>query len=183
MQAALASLGPPPFQFTPSQRGSGSQAAPASPAAQSVPAPALRCAAFSLPFKLLATVLVGGAMLWLVLLFTGSIAGANPRSSSMLWFAAAMLLMLTTWWYIVTGTTTLSSEALQQSWVWNKKMELRELAYGKLIRVRGLDWLIAPRLYVRTLMGKFAVFYAADALMLSDFERLVKELAAFRKMR
>ncbi len=122
-------------------------------------------------------------MLWLVLLFTGSIAGANPRSSSMLWFAAAMLLMLTTWWYIVTGTTTLSSEALQQSWVWNKKMELRELAYGKLIRVRGLDWLIAPRLYVRTLMGKFAVFYAADALMLSDFERLVKELAAFRKMR
>ena len=58
--------------------------------------------------------------------------------------------------------TRWTPRALHQSWVWDKKMELGELAYGKLIRVRGLDWLIAPRLYVRTLVGKFAVFYAAD---------------------
>ena len=62
-------------------------------------------------------------------------------------------------------------------------MELRELAYGKIIRVRGLEWLIAPRLYVRTLMGKFAVFYAADPKMLAQFERLVLELKAFRGFR
>ena len=52
---------------------------------------------------------------------------------------------------------------------------LRELAYGKLIRVRGLEWLIAPRLYVRTLTGKFAVFYAASPEMVVEFERLVSE--------
>jgi len=62
-------------------------------------------------------------------------------------------------------------------------MELGELAYGKLIRVRGLDWLIAPRLYVRTLMGKFAVFYAASPAMVAEFERLVAELKEFRSMR
>jgi hypothetical protein len=31
-------------------------------------------------------------------------------------------------------------------------------------------------------MGKFTVFYAADAALLADFERLVKELAEFRRM-
>ena len=55
-------------------------------------------------------------------------------------------------------------------------MELRELAYGRLIRVRGLEWLIAPRLYVRTLTGKFTVFYAASPDMIREFERLVAEL-------
>ena len=46
-----------------------------------------------------------------------------------------------------------------------------------------LDWLIAPRLYVRTLLGKFAVFYAADPSMLAEFERLLAELKAFRGFR
>ncbi|MGH6627153.1 MAG: hypothetical protein ACRECD_11560, partial [Burkholderiaceae bacterium] len=78
------------------------------------------------------------------------------------------------------STTRIDSEALSQTWVWDKKMELRELAYGKLIRVRGLEWLIAPRLYVRTLLGKFAVFYAADPALIAEFERLVKELKEFR---
>jgi hypothetical protein len=30
------------------------------------------------------------------------------------------------------------------------------------------------------LMGKFAVFYAADPAMLAEFERLIRELKAFR---
>ena len=60
-------------------------------------------------------------------------------------------------------------------------MELRELAYGKMVRVKSLDWLIAPRIYLRTLMGKFAVFYAADPAMVREFERLIRELKAFRK--
>ena len=157
-------LGPPPFRFVPSP---GVLVSPA----------------FSWPFRLLATALAGGAALWLVLLYSGALAGANHRSTAMAWFAAAVLLMLVTWWHIVAGKTTLSPQALHQSWVWDKHMDLRELAYAKLIRVRGLDWLIAPRLYVRTLMGKFAVFYAADPAMLSNFERLVKELHAFRHAR
>ena len=33
-----------------------------------------------------------------------------------------------------------------QRWIWDKHMALDDLAFGKLIRVRGLDWLIAPRL-------------------------------------
>ena len=89
-------------------------------------------------------------------------------------------MMVYTQWYILTGKTRLSSEALEQTWVWNKRTPLKELAFAKLIRVRGLEWLIAPRLYTRTFSGKLAVFYAADAPMLAEFERLERELKMVR---
>lgn len=95
----------------------------------------------------------------------------------------AVLLLLYTWVNILRSTTRIDETGLYQSWVWNKHMALGELAYGKLIRVRGLEWLIAPRLYVRTLMGKFAVFYATSPEMIAEFERLVKELKVFREIR
>jgi hypothetical protein len=124
--------------------------------------------AFSLPFKLLFSAVVFGSAAWFLRLC---------------WFLAALAMMLYTWWCAVRSVTRLDSQGLSQTWIWDKKMELRELAYGKIIRVKGLDWLIAPRLYVRTLLGKFAVFYAADPAMLGEFERLVAELKTFRGFR
>ncbi|MDB5873421.1 MAG: hypothetical protein JWQ07_2863 [Ramlibacter sp.] len=135
--------------------------------------------AFSPFFKLLAGALVLGISYWFVRLgLDGKVVGGAV--SIMSWFLAALAMLLYTCWHILRSVTTLDGERLQQTWVWQKKMDLRELAYGKLIRVRGLEWLVAPRLYVRTLMGKFAVFYAADPRMISEFERLVAELKAFR---
>ncbi len=141
-----------------------------------------RAQAFSLPFRLLATVLVFGLEVWMYQLWqAGRLTPPGLSTAAALgWPLAAVLLMLYTWWHIVTSRTTLTADRLHQSWVLDKKMELRELAYAKLIRVPGLDWLIAPRLYVRTLLGKFAVFYAADPAMLAEFHRLIAELKAFR---
>ena len=140
----------------------------------------MRSAAYSLPFKALVTLVVFGAMAWFLLLWQGGKLGAGSTLAA--WFLAALAMMLYSWWCMVRSVTTLDGEKLVQTWVWTKKMDLGELAYGKLIRVRGLEWLIAPRLYVRTLLGKFAVFYAAEPEMVAEFERLVKELAAFRSM-
>ena len=160
----IEALGPPPFRFTLSSGGT------------SVEGPA-----FSPLFKLLASGVVFGTALWLVQLWASGKVGGG--SASMLsWFIAGLAIMFYTWWWIVRSRTRLDAQALHQSWVWDKNMELRELAYGKLIRVRGLDWLIAPRLYVRTLTGKFAVFYTADPKMIAEFERLVAELRAFRAL-
>lgn len=158
----LQSLGPPPFRFAPSRPGTSSPA-------------------FSLPFKLLATAIVAAGAVWLASLWRAGALGSGG-SSGLAWLLSGLALMLYTWWHILTSRTRLDETALQQSWIWDKKLELRELAYCKLIRVRGLDWLIAPRLYARTLMGKFTVFYTCDPLLLADFERLVRELAAFRRM-
>jgi len=165
MPSTAEPFGPPPFRFTPR------------------PNP-LTVWAFSLPFRVLATLLNVGCIAWMGRLWQGG-AFAPPAGSSAVaalgWPLAALSLMLYTWWHIVTSRTTLSAEALHQTWVWDKHMELRELAYGKLIRIHGLDWLIAPRFYVRTLLGKFAVFYAADQRMLDEFTRLRDELKAFRQ--
>ena len=158
----LQSLGPPPFRFTPTRPGHAS-------------------AAYTLPFKVLSTIMVLAGSLWLGRLWHDGALGSGG-SSGLAWLLCGLVLMLYTGWHILTSQTRLDETALHQSWIWDKHLELRELAYGKLIRVPGLEWLIAPRLYVRTLMGKFAVFYASDALLLADFERLVRELAEFRRM-
>jgi len=152
-------MGPPPFKFVPRAAG-------------------MSCPAFSIPFKALATVIVlacaaAFVQTWLANRASGAAAGGG-------WFIAGLLLLLYTWWHMLRSRTWIDEQGLHQSWVWDKHMELRELAYGKLIRVRGLEWLIAPRLYVRTLMGKFTVFYAASPEMVTEFERLISELKAFR---
>jgi hypothetical protein len=82
----------------------------------------------------------------------------------------------------MTSRTRIDRQGLHQRWIWDKHMAFDDLAFGKLIRVRGLDWLIAPRLYVRTLVGKFAVFYAATPELLAEFERLVAELKQARRL-
>lgn len=154
-------FGPPPFVFHPA---GGAM---------------LRSRAYSLTFRLLATALVFGAAAWLVsLLFSGRLGAPSGTLAS--WFLAAIAMMAWTWWCIVRSVTTLDDRELKQTWIWTKRMELRELAFARVIRFRGLEWLVAPRIYVRTLLGKFAVFYAAEPAMVAEFDRLAAELAAFR---
>ena len=160
-------MGPPAFHF-------------------SLPEGPLAGPAFSTAFKVLATVIVGGCAAALAQMgLAGQLgqpatAGVPAASVGLSWFAAGLLLMGVTWWNILRSVTRLDADGLHQSWVWAKHMPLRDLAYAKLIRVRGLDWLIAPRLYVRTLDGKFAVFYAASPPLLAEFERLSVSLKTWR---
>ena len=155
-------MGPPPFRFEP--RGG-----------------AITAPAFSLPFKVLATLIVlACAAAFVQNWLAGRMAG-SPLGGG--WFLGGLLLIVYTWVSIMRSKTRLDTQGLHQTWVWDKHMELGDLAFCKLIRVRGLDWLIAPRLYARTLMGKFSVFYTSSPEMLAEFERLMAELKAFRSMR
>ncbi len=161
--AAPNPLGMPLFRFTPT---GGSVSGPA----------------FSRPFKALAIAIVGGCAIWLFRLWqTGNLSSSGGwQSNGLGWTFAAMALLGWTLWAILTSRTSLSSTTLLQTWIWDKSVELNDLAFCKLIRVPGLDWLIAPRLYVRTLMGKISVFYAAQGPLLAEFERLSKELSRHR---
>lgn len=154
-------FGPPPFRFTPT------------------PDP-LEGQAFTLPYKILVVGVVVSGAAWWVKLWNEGRWGEQPGEGGG-WFLVALMLMAWTAWAVLRSRTRMDSEGLSQTWIWNKQMPCRELAYAKLIRVRGLEWLLAPRLYVRTLLGKFAVFYIADPQLLTQAEVLVKELAAFRK--
>lgn len=138
--------------------------------------------AFSLPFKLLAASLTVGCMAWLLKLGHSGVM-ASDGSSTLAWFAAAIALMAWTLWHIVRSETRLNASRLYQSWIWDKQMALSDMAYAKLIRARGLGWLVAPRLYVRTLEGKFLVFYASEPAMIAEFERLEQKMAQLHRQR
>ena len=136
--------------------------------------------AFSKPFKLLALAIVAFSASWMYQLWSVGKLAANSNispSNGLIWLLCGLLVMLYTLVSIYTSKTTLtgtiaSDGKLHQTWVWDKEVNLKEIAYAKLIRVRGFDWLIAPRLYVRTVMGKFTVFYAADKTMIAEFQKL-----------
>lgn len=160
----IEAFGPPPFRFTPTTEGG------------------LEGPAFGTAFKFLVTVLVGGCIGWTIRLWWRGALGEGI-GVNLGWFLAALAMMAWTWWAVIRSRTRIDATGLRQTWVWTKRMEVRDLAYGKLIRVRGLEWLIAPRLYLRTLMGKFAVFYVADPRLTAESERLLAELKTFRGLR
>ena len=142
-------------------------------------------AAFSRSFQALTVLIVVGAGYWLLSLwqqgkFGGDAGIAGLKASG--WFILAWVLLAWTAWHVLQSRVRIDAEGIHQTWIWDKHMAFDDLAFAKLIRIRGLEWLVAPRLYVRTLVGKFAVFYVTDATVLAECERLSAELKAFRQM-
>ncbi|QHI96578.1 hypothetical protein GT347_00330 [Xylophilus rhododendri] len=135
--------------------------------------------AFSRPFQMLATLLVAGCFSWVLRLWLRDAITWGP---GMVWVVAGLAMMAWTWVCVLRSRTVIDGLVLQQRWIWNKRLALGELAYCKVIRMPGLDWLVAPRLYARTLSGKFLVFYGATPALVAEFSRLSRELADFRRM-
>jgi hypothetical protein len=154
-------LGPPPFRFS----------ASAGPT---------QGAAFTRPYKALVVAMVIISLAWWIRLWQQGHWGDHPGQGGG-WFLLAIVLMAWTGWAVLRSRTRIDAEGISQTWIWHKHMPCRELAYARLIRIRGLEWLMAPRLYVRTLLGKFAVFYIADAQVLAQAQQLVQELSEFRR--
>lgn len=135
-------------------------------------------AAYGTVFKGIALVLLMLAGAWAWQMHQWNLQQAAPQP--VFWLLAPWGLMAYTVWFVVTGKTRLNGQFLEQSWMWRKRVELNNLAYAKVIRIGGLDWLIAPRLYTKSFGGKLIIFYAADATMLAEFKRLELALTVLR---
>ncbi|NBX20367.1 MAG: hypothetical protein EBR58_02820 [Betaproteobacteria bacterium] len=143
---------------------------------------AMESAAYSLVFKCIAIALLSLSGLWAVQMH--QLAQQGQASATVVsWLWLPWLLMAYTGWFVMTGTTRLTGTSIEQSWMWTKRIELDNLAYAKVIRIRGFEWLIAPRLYTKNFGGKLLIFYAADPAMLDEFKRLELALAAVRDPR
>jgi len=142
-------------------------------------------AAFSVAFKTLTCAVVLICGYWLLSLWLqGKFGGAANLEGLRIagWFILGWGLLACTAWFVVISRIRLDTTGITQSWMWTKHFDFDDLAVAQPIRVRGLEWLIAPRLYVRTLAGKFSVFYVSDTTVLLEMERLSLELKAFRQM-
>ena len=142
-------------------------------------------AAFSVAFKTLTCFVVVFCGYWLLSLwlqgkFGGSADLEGLRTAG--WFILGWGLLACTAWFVVTSRIRLDAKGITQSWMWTKHFDFDDLAVAQLIRIRRFEWLIAPRLYVRNLAGKFSVFYVYDAAVMLEMGRLSQELKAFRQM-
>lgn len=128
---------------------------------------------FPLSVKTMATAMM------LVLLVSGSMTLLGPAqvpspalaAGEWLFLVAVTAVIGTGYWSIVTGRTSCDGQTIEQTWLWRKKVRLIDITQIKLISVPGLNWLVVPRLVVRTGYG-LTTFHAGDAAVYARFKLL-----------
>lgn len=129
-------------------------------------------ASFPVAIKLMAT----GAMVGLMVTAWGARAqlAAMPLPTDLLWLAGlAALVVVWHYLHILFSTTAISGDTLSQGWLWKSSVALRDIAQVKLLRVKRLDALVAPRLVVQTRGVGNLTFHAADPAVLAVIDLLV----------
>ncbi len=140
------------------------------------PAQTLSGQAFGPVFKWLAWAILLTLFVWIWRL------GFDWRSTHGAWVAAAWAMLAYIVWHIQRSRISLDAHAIEQSWMWRRRITLQELAFMKVMRVRGLEFLIAPRIYARNLGGTFTFFYCHDAALLEEFTRLADALHSHERV-
>ncbi len=125
---------------------------------------------FSFLIKLLSSILIAG-IAYLALQVLHQMDDMNMATMG---FVAAVALVigffqLSIWF----STTHISDTHIYQTWVFKKKVAIKDIAQCKLIYVPFFSWIITPRLVVRVGMANFFVFYASNPQVLEKFLALV----------
>ena len=98
----------------------------------------------------------------------------DDMSLASMGFVAAVALVIVFFqlsiWF---STTHISDTHIYQTWMFKKKVAIKEIAQCKLIYVPFFSWIITPRLVVRVGMANFFVFYASNSQVLEKFLALV----------
>ena len=127
--------------------------------------------AFPLLVKAMATLLI------LAMIYWG--AGAEQQiiwkefsTGAALLFGGAILITVVAYVWILKSRTSIDGEAIEQTWIWKRRILLADITQAKFIYVPYLSWLIAPRLIVRAGPG-VSVFYSASPQVQRVFARLM----------
>lgn len=125
---------------------------------------------FSFLIKLLSSMLVAG----IAYLASKALHQIDDMSLASMGFVAAVALVIVFFqlsiWF---STTHISDTHIYQTWMFKKKVAIKEIAQCKLIYVPFFSWIITPRLVVRVGMANFFVFYASNSQVLEKFLALV----------
>lgn len=128
------------------------------------------CHAYGASYR---AVLAGSLVMLLVwairLLFADD--APTPAGGLLSWLLVGLALVIYMGIVLLRSQTTLTASTLSQDWFWEKKVALQEVTYVRFMRLRGWEWLIAPRLLVRAGHGPLKSFHAASPHMWAEFER------------
>jgi hypothetical protein len=143
-------------------------------------APHVTGPAFGPVFRACATGLVFALVIWGARVVTqNGLDAVDPTLLS--WVLAGLGLVLVMGWTMVRSTTTLTTESLSQTWFWKKSTPLADIGYAKFMRFKGLEWLIAPRLYVRTGHGPFKTYHAGHPALWEAFEAMAAHFEPYKR--
>ncbi|HEV7915643.1 MAG TPA: hypothetical protein VGP22_17900 [Albitalea sp.] len=76
--------------------------------------------------------------------------------------------------WMLRSRTSIGATHIRQTWITDKQIALADITQIKLIYIRPLAWLVAPRLVIRSRLPGTIVFHAADARVLEVFVRLAR---------
>ena len=128
-------------------------------------------AAFPLPVKALASLLVAALLFWGIRA-ADQIVGVGWSAGAVAFMAITLCVIGLCYYWIMCSRTAIDATSIRQTWLWPKRVALADITQAKLIYVPYLRWLIAPRLIVRARgLGMF-VFHAADDKVLRKFVNL-----------
>lgn len=128
-------------------------------------------AAFPLPVKGLATLLVAALLFWGVRA-SDQIVGTGWSIRAVLFMAVTLAVIALCYYWILRSRTAIDATSIRQSWLWRKEVALADITQIKFIYVPYMRWLIAPRLIVRARGRGLFVFHAADDKVLQKFAHL-----------
>ena len=126
--------------------------------------------AYGAGFKVFATVLTFGLVTYAI-----SIAMRYPLLQfgfgvKMLLAGAAFMLAISYYWFL-RARTTIDSEGIRQTWMYDKKVEWRDVRGAKMIGIPYLSWLFPPRMVIRT-GNSFTTFNGGSREVLIEFAKI-----------
>lgn len=98
-----------------------------------------------------------------------SLRSADWSTSALVVMGIAALCVVWVGYWIVYSRTRLEGDVLVQTWLWDKRVSAQDVAQLKLVHIRMLERVIAPRLLVRRRFGGMTWFHSADAAVLVAF--------------
>jgi hypothetical protein len=126
--------------------------------------------AYSLWFKLFATVvtiLLAAYSVIIAIRFPLLQYGFGVKA---LLLCAALMLGVSYYWFL-RSTTTIDHDGIVQTWLYDKRVEWRDIRGAKMIGIPYMTWLFPPRLVVRT-GNSFSTFNGGSREVLIEFAKI-----------
>jgi amino acid transporter len=126
--------------------------------------------AFTPLIQILATVLMLALIYWAIQSSSQIFSTKNPTVAIAMVLIAFAVCCIVYYW-ILKSRTSINEELIEQTWIWNKRVKLKDVNQVKLIFIPYLSWFIAPRLIIRSGIGMM-VFHTAHPGVLAAFARM-----------
>ena len=121
-------------------------------------------------FKIFATVLTFGLLAYgasIALRFPLPAFGFGVKAL----LAGALLMLGVSYYWFLRARTTIDESGIRQTWLYDKKVEWRDVRGAKMIGIPYASWLFPPRMIVRT-GTSFTTFNGGSREVLIEFAKI-----------